>query len=66
MTYLCFVESEILSVPHMEPLEARTAEEAAAEARDLLRRHASGVAAHVFHGDVRVASVRREELEGVG
>lgn len=30
VTYFCFVESEILSVPHMEPLVAETDEAAAA------------------------------------
>lgn len=62
VTYLCFVESDVLSVPHMEPLAATDPVEAAEEARTLLSRHASGVAAHVFHGDDQVLSVRREEL----
>ena len=64
MTYICFVESSIVSVPHMEPLSAMTAEEARDEARRLLRQHASGVAAHVFAGEERIHSIRADELEG--
>lgn len=62
MTYFCYVESEILSVPHMEPLDADCPTAATVEALQLLRRHSSGLAAHVFDGDTRIASVRREEL----
>lgn len=62
MTYICFVESDILSVPHMEPLDASTVEEAREEARHLLGQHASGIAAHVFAGDERVHSIRADEL----
>ncbi|MBX3476867.1 MAG: hypothetical protein KF910_04620 [Brevundimonas sp.] len=58
MTYFCFIESDILSVPHMEPLAAETVEEARAEAVQLLAHHASAVAAHVFFGDERVHSIR--------
>lgn len=58
MTYFCFIESTILSVPHMEPLAADTPEEAQAEARLLLALHGSGLAAHVFEGDERVLTVR--------
>jgi hypothetical protein len=64
VTYICFVESSIVSVPHMEPLSAMTAEEARDEARRLLRQHASGVAAHVFAGEERIHSIRADELEG--
>ena len=63
MTYICFVESAILSVPHMEPLSAMSADEAREEARRLLRQHASGVAAHVFLGEERIHSIRADELE---
>ena len=58
MTYICFVESDTQSVPHMEPLAAMTAEEARDEALRLLSRHASGRAAHVFKGDECVHSLR--------
>lgn len=58
MTYFCFIESDILSVPHMEPLAAETPEEAREEAVQLLAHHASAVAAHVFFGDERVHSIR--------
>lgn len=60
MTYFCFIESDILSVPHMEPLMAQDIEAAKAEAETLLRCHASGYAAHVFEDDERVATIRRE------
>lgn len=64
MTYICFIESRILSVPHMEPLAASDAEEARAEAHRLLRTHASGIAAHVFAGEDRIYTIRAEELQG--
>lgn len=64
MTYICFIESNILSVPHMEPLGALSAEEARDEARRLLRNHASGIAAHVFAGEECVHTIRVDELEG--
>lgn len=54
MTYFCFIESDILSVPHMEPLAAEAREEAV----QLLAHHASAVAAHVFFGEERVHSIR--------
>lgn len=60
MTYFCFVESSILSVPHMEPLAAEDAEAAAEEAGLLLARHASGYAAHVFVDGQKVVTIRRE------
>ena len=63
MTYICFIESTILSVPHMEPLSASNADEARDEARRLLSRHASGIAAHVFAGDERIHTIRAEELQ---
>ena len=63
MTYICFVESDILSVPHMEPLSARTLDEAREEARRLLASHASGIAAHVFAGEERVISLTVRESE---
>ena len=44
MTYICFIESAILSVPHMEPLSAETQEEAMLEAADLMKMEA-GIAA---------------------
>lgn len=61
MTYFCFVESSILTVPHMEPLAAGDDEGAIAEAERLLLRHASGYAAHVFRDDERIGTVRRAD-----
>ncbi len=60
MTYFCFIESDILSVPHMEPLSAETLDEAQVEAALLLGTHASGIAAHVFEGETRVHTIRAE------
>lgn len=58
-TYFCFIERDLIGTPHMEPLIAATDTDAVAEAQALLRSHASGIAAHVFLDDVRVATVRR-------
>lgn len=60
MTYFCFIESNIMSVPHMEPLVADHLDAAKTEAEALLAQHASGYAAHVFEDDERVASIRSE------
>lgn len=60
MTYFCFIESSILSVPHMEPLAADDPYTAKIEAEALLKQHGSGYAAHVFKGNQRVGTVRRD------
>lgn len=60
MTYFCFIESDILSLPHMEPLSAQSLGDAQIEAAQLLGMHASGIAAHVFEGETRVYTVRAE------
>lgn len=60
VTYFCFIESDILSVPHMEPLVAEELDDARVEAEALLGQHASGYAAHVFDGNEKVATIRRE------
>ena len=60
MTYFCFIESAILSVPHMEPLMADDLDAAKTEAETLLAQHASGHAAHVFEDEERVATIRPE------
>lgn len=57
-TYFCFIESDVLSIPHVEPLMAQTEAEALAEASALLRTHASGIAAHVLCGEERIGTVR--------
>lgn len=61
MTYFCFIESSILSVPHMEPMVAEDLDEARLEAEGLLAQHASGYAAHIFEDDDRVATLRRDD-----
>lgn len=60
MTFFCFLESSILSVPHMEPLLADDLDEAKLEAEALLDQHASACAAQIFEDDERVASIRRD------
>ena len=60
MTYFCFIESIILSVPHMEPLMADDLDAAKTEAESLLAQHTSGYAAHVFEDEERVATIRSE------
>lgn len=59
MTYFCFIESSILTVPHMEPLVADDLDEAKLEAESLLDQHASGYVAHIFEDEERVAIIRR-------
>ncbi|RZJ00909.1 MAG: hypothetical protein EON90_05235 [Brevundimonas sp.] len=60
MTFFCFIDSDILSVPHMEPLMADDLHDAKIEAETLLGQHASGSAAHVFEDDEKVATIRRD------
>lgn len=57
-TYFCFIERDIIGTPHMEPLTAGSDDEARSEALALLRTHASGIAAHILHDNVRVATIR--------
>lgn len=57
-TYFCFIESDVLSTPHVEPLMALTDAEALEEASALLRTHASGIAAHVLCGHERIGTIR--------
>lgn len=64
MTYFCFIASDILSVPHMEPLMADDLDAAKTEAEALLAQHASGFAAHVFQDEERVATVSLEPKSG--
>lgn len=62
MTYFCFIESTILSVPHMEPMLAETDEEAMSEAADLMGLHSSAIAAHVFKADDRIGTITPGDL----
>ena len=66
MTYFCFIESSILHVPHMEPLVSENPEDAREEARELMALHTNALAAHVFHGDQRIATVMPDENEAFG
>lgn len=61
MTYVCFIDSTIMSVAHMEPLPADDLDEAMLLAEALLDRHDSGYAARVFEDDEHVATIRRED-----
>lgn len=58
MTYFCFIECSILSVLHMEPMDADNLNDAKAEAQTLLSQHASGYAAHIFEGDIQRTAIR--------
>lgn len=64
MTYFCFIESSILSVPHMEPLAADDPDAATVEAAALLAQHASGYAAHVFADGKKIVTLRPEQTPG--
>lgn len=57
MTYFCFIESSISSVPHMEPLVSEEADPAIAEATNLMRRHSHAIAAHIFLDNEHIATV---------
>jgi hypothetical protein len=61
VTYFCFIESDILSAPQLEPLTASDLDGATREAEALLARHAGGYAAHVLLGEDCVATIRRGE-----
>lgn len=58
MTFSCYIESNILTVPHMEPLEAESVDDAKSEAERLLYAHSSGYAAPVFREDQRLLTIR--------
>lgn len=57
MTYFCFIESSVLSTPHMEPLAASSRTEAVEEAAVLMMQHSSALAAHVFLDEERVETI---------
>lgn len=58
MTYFCFIESSILTVPYMEPLAAGDLDAAKEEAGVLLAVHTSGYAAHIIEDGERLATIR--------
>jgi hypothetical protein len=62
MTYFCFVESSLVGVQHMQPLEAESVDAARAEAEALMLHHASAYAAHIFAGDEHVLTIRAPEI----
>lgn len=62
MTYICLIESTASSVPHMEPLSAEDAETAVVRARRLMAEHSSAIAAHVFYGDERIATITADPV----
>ena len=57
MTYFCFIESSLQSVPHMEPLLVQSHDAAVEEARALMRLHSSATLAHIVLGEERVATL---------
>lgn len=57
MTYLCFIETQTSSVPHMEALDADTLEEAQAAAHRMIGEHRAPVAVHLFKGEDLIQTV---------
>jgi hypothetical protein len=57
VTYICYIESRLSSVPHMEPLSVEDAETAVEKTRRLMSEHPNAIAAHVFKGDERIATL---------
>ena len=57
MTYFCFIESRLSSVPYMEPLSVDDAETAIERTRRLMSEHPSAVAAQVFCGEEQIATL---------
>lgn len=54
------------TVPHMEPLIASDLAEAVEEARELIRLHASAVAAHIFLDEERLATIAADRAATAG
>ncbi len=61
MAYICFIESRLSAVPHMEPLLADDAGTAMERARRLMAEHSNAIAAHVFFGDERIATLTADD-----
>lgn len=59
MTFICYIDRQDSTTPHMAPLSAETLERAHEEARALLAFHASGRRARIYQGDREVATVER-------
>lgn len=66
MTYLCFVDLEGSSTPHMEPLDAVDLASAEREAKAVLRRHASGRTALVSWQGEPVFILSRDDIDDAG
>lgn len=64
MTYFCFLQSASGVLPHMEPLDAESFDEAIREAEKLIEDHGSAVAARICLDDVEVAVVELPERRG--
>lgn len=62
MTYFCFVESSLVGVQHMEPLDAESVEAARREAARLLLAHREAYAAHIFAEDEHVVTIRASDI----
>lgn len=63
MTYFCYVECSLTSVPYMEPLFADDPVEALAEAAAILRQHSSGYAAVITNGERQVARLQIDRYD---
>lgn len=62
MIYFCFVESTTTPVPHMEPIDVETPDQARLEAQRLLARHTSAQRVRIFLEDQELDTLRRAGL----
>ncbi len=65
MTYFCYIESAISTVPHMEPLSASTLEEALVEAAGLMTHHTSATQARVFSDGRELAGLAAADAASI-
>lgn len=61
MTYFCFLESSLVGVQYMQPMDAESVEEARQEAARLMRHHTRAYAAHIFAEDDHVATIEARD-----
>lgn len=61
MTYFCFLESSLVGVQYMQPMDADSVEEARREAVLLMRHHQRAYAAHIFAEDDHIATIQARD-----
>ncbi|WP_374274225.1 hypothetical protein [Brevundimonas sp.] len=62
MPFFCFVESSLVGLQYMQPLDADFIDDARGEAAGLLRHHERAYAAHIFADDEFVATIRAADI----